>query len=446
MPDPYPVAEVTLNNAAREVLQNAESARTSVDPGCLGRLRGMEKRFSIALDLDRTAPRQIGVMQQFGDQALKLDILYDKLIHLNQDSIDIAKKSLDINFKLMVLHSIVALGKLCEAILAVFPATSKVGEVLNGIKKTISSSKDLIEASRSSTGGDGTAAAGKTLEGLLKQMGDQGAALADLIGGIVDVEGGKDKSTKLESAKLSARATSIIKLIKGSAATLKELIECLKHQTALSTRLGGAATLLGIFENLLECYTNAMKAHEDYEIQMELARAIGHQMYHARNLRGSNGSTSHASRKAFENAIYNTTAGKAKLKIDLVDFSRAINSEAEARNWGMQLKEKTGRLSADLKAAEKTLKLYAALYGAEMGDLATKYKAMLAHQTKLLETWKQVVDYELATFGPGRHGSTIGQMTGRLKNELKHYDEVLARAQIRLDIPAQMSKSLMYAK
>ncbi len=162
---------------------------------------------------------------------------------------------------------------------------------------------------------------------------------------------------------------------------------------------------------------------------------------HARNLRGSNGSASHASRKAFEHAVYKTTAGKAKLKIDLVDFSRAINSEAEARNWGMQLKVKTAQLNSDLKAAEKTLKHYAATYAAEMADLATKYKAMLPHQAKLLKTWKEVEDYETATFGPGRHGSTIGHMTGRLKNELKHYDEVLARAQTRLEIPAAMSEA-----
>lgn len=438
MTDPYPVEEVALNNAARKIITDAKSARTSVDPGCLGRLRGMEKRFNVALDLDRTAPTRIGIMKLFGDKALKLDILYDKMIRYNQETMDIAKKNIDINFKLMVLHSIVALGKACQVVLAVLPAANKANEVIKTIQTTVSSSKDLIDASRMPAGGDAT---GKTLEGLLKTLGDQGGALADLIGGIVDVGGGEDKSTTVETAKLAGRAASIIKLIKGSAATLELLIECLKHQTALSTRLGGLATILGIFENLLECYTNAMKAHEDYENMMRTARTIGHQKYHARKLRGSNGSSSYASRKAFEIAVSKTTAGKAKMKIDLMDFSRAINSESEARNWGMQLKAKTAQLSADLKAAQKTLKQYADLYAAEMDDLATKYKAMLPHQTKLLKTWKEVVDYELETFGAGKHGSTIGAMAGYLKNELKYYDEVLAKAQIRLEIPAQMSET-----
>lgn len=87
----------------------------------------------------------------------------------------------------MVLHSIVALGKACQVVLAVLPAANKANEVIKTIQTTVSSSKDLIDASRMPAGGDAT---GKTLEGLLKTLGDQGGALADLIGGIVDVGGG----------------------------------------------------------------------------------------------------------------------------------------------------------------------------------------------------------------------------------------------------------------
>lgn len=442
MPNPYPAGEVTLNNSAEKVLKDAKSVRTSVDPGCLGRLRGMERRFSVALDLDRTAPNQIEAMKQFGDRALKLDVTYSKLIRHNQETMDIAKKTLDVNYKLMVLHSIVALGKLCEAVLAVFPATSKVGEVLNGLKKTISTSKDLIEASRAPAPGEKT---GKTLEGLLKQLGEQGEALADLIGGVVDVQGGEDKSTTVDSAKLAGKAANIIKLIKGTAATLQQVIECLKHQTAFSTRLGGAATILGIFENLAECYKNGTKAVEDYDNMMKLAGTIGHQKYHARTLRGSSRSLSHASHKAFERAVSQTAAGKARMKIDLVDFSRAINSETEARNWGIQLRAKTRQLDAELKSAQKTLKHYAELYAAEMADLAAKYKQMLPHQAKLLKTLKDVVDYETKTFGPGRHGSIIGHMPGYLRNELKQYNAVLAKAQSRLEIPPAMSEARLRA-
>ena len=190
MPNRFNPAELALRDTAEKVVREAREARTDVDPVCLGRLRGLERRFHYALDLDRTLPNQIGIMKKFGDQALHLDIVYDKMIHENQNASEVARKNLDTNYKLLALHSIVALGKACEVLLALFPATSKLGEVLNEFKKGASSTKDLIEASRASSAGDKS---GKTLEGLLKQLGAQGEALADLIGGIVDVGGGRIK-------------------------------------------------------------------------------------------------------------------------------------------------------------------------------------------------------------------------------------------------------------
>ena len=236
-------AELKLRDAAEKVVRDAKNARTSVDPGCLGRLRGMEKRFSIALDLDRTAPNQIGIMKQFGDRALKLDITYDKMIRLNQDSIKIANKTIDANFQLMVVYSIVAVGKLCEAVLAVLPATSKANEVLNGIKKGAGSAKDFVEVSRASTGSD---AAAKALEASLKQLGDLGGTLADLLGGVLGVKdiAKPDADPKFDSEKLADDGAKICKLIKGIAGTLSELIKLLKHETSGSVRLGGAAAHL----------------------------------------------------------------------------------------------------------------------------------------------------------------------------------------------------------
>ena len=134
------------------------------------------------------------------------------------------------------------------------------------------------------------------------------------------------------------------------------------------------------------------------------------------------------------------------MKIDLVDFSRAINSETEARNWGIRMREKTAQLTTDLKAAEKTLKNYAEQYSVEMAKLAIKYKVMVPHQAKLLKSWKAIVDYELKKFGPGRHGSLVGHMPGHLSRELVRYDDVLAKAQVRLDIPAAMSETRLRAK
>ena len=183
-----------------------------------------------------------------------------------------------------------------------------------------------------------------------------------------------------------------------------------------------------------------MKAYEAYEEQMKLAGSIGHMKYHARNLRGSNGSASYASRKAFEHAVYKTSAGKAKTKIDLIDFARAINSETEARNWGMQLRAKTAELKADLLMAEKTLKIYADQYSVEMAKLATKYKLMLPHQAKLLKAWKDIVDYESIHYTGHLRCDTLSHSHGYLRGELKSYDDVLAKAQFRLDIPAQMSE------
>ena len=431
-------AELKLRDAAEKAIKDAKSARTSVDPGCLGRLRGMEKRFSIALDLDRTAPNQIGIMKQFGDRALKLDITYDKMIRLNQDSIKIANKTIDANFQLMVVYSIVAVGKLCEAVLAVLPATSKANEVLNGIKKGAGATKDFVEVCRASTGSD---AAAKSLDFFLKQLGDLGGNLADLLGSVLGLKdiAKPDADPKFDSVKLAGETAKICQLIKGIAGTLSELIKLLKHETSGSVRLGGAAALLDAFKNLLECYENGVKAVKAYEEQMRLARSIGHMKYHARNLRGSDKSASYASRKAFERAIYKTAVGQAKLKIDLMDFSRAINSETEARNWGMKLRSQTAELSAALKVAQKKLKIYADLYSAEMADLGAKYKVMLPYQAKLLKTLKEVVDYELKTVGPGRHCSLLNGGSF-IKVEIRMYDDVLAKAQSRLEIPATMSE------
>ena len=169
-------------------------------------------------------------------------------------------------------------------------------------------------------------------------------------------------------------------------------------------------------------------------------------MYHARNLRGSGNSASHASRMAFEHAVSKTTAGKAKVKIDLMDFSRAINSETQARNWGMQMRAKTAQVNTDLKAAEKTLKGYANQYSVEMAKLATKYKLMLPHQAKLLKSWKAIVDYESENYSGGRRSDILSHSHGYLRSELKHYDEALAKAQVRLDIPAQMSETRLRAE
>ena len=445
MSDRFNTAEMALRDAAEKVIREAKNARTDVDPGCLGRLRGMEKRFSIALDLDRTAPNQIGIMKQFGDQALKLDITYDKMIRLNQDSIKIANKTIDANFQLMVVYSIVAVGKLCEAVLAVLPATSKANEVLNGIKKGAGTTKDFVEVCRASTGSD---AAAKSLDFFLKQLGDLGGNLADLLGSVLGLKdiAKPDADPKFNSVKLAGETAKICQLIKGIAGTLSELIKLLKHETSGSVRLGGAAALLDAFKNLLECYENGAKAVEAYEEQMRLARSIGHMKYHARNLRGSDKSASYASRKAFERAIYKTAVGQAKLKIDLMDFSRAINNETEARNWGMKLRAQTQQLCAALKVAQKKLKDYADLYAAEMAKLATNYKLMLPHQAKLLKSWKAIVDYESENYSGGRRSDILSHSHGYLRSELKHYDEALAKAQVRLDIPAQMSESRLRAE
>ena len=225
-----------------------------------------------------------------------------------------------------------------------------------------------------------------------------------------------------------------------------KVIEHLKHQTTGSVRLERAAIFLDILENLLECYKNAMAAVDDYEIQQRLAGTIGHQIAHARHLRGWSASASHASRKAFEHAVYQSSAGKAKLKVDLVDFSRAIDSEAEARSWGMKLRAQTQQLHADLKAAQKDLRLYAEQYATAMDALATKYKLMLPHQNKLLTSYKAIVDYELRKFGLGRHGSLVGHMPGHLSRELMRYDDVLFKAQARLAVTAEMSQSRLRAQ
>lgn len=442
--DRFDPTELKLRDDAEKAIKDAKYARRDVDPGCLGRLRGMEKRFSYALDLDRTAPTQIGIMKQFGDQALKLDIIYDKMIRYNQDSIDIAKKSIDTNVKLMVVYSIVSLGKLCEAILAVLPATSKANEVLDGIKKASGAAKDFVEISRASTGSD---AAAKALEASLKQLGDLGGQLADLLGGVLGVKDidKPDPDPKFNSEKLAGEGAKICQLIKGIAGTLSELIKLLQHETSGSVKLGGGAALLDAFKNLLECYENGVKAVKAYEEQMRLARSIGHMKYHARNLRGSNGLASHASRKAFEHAVHKTTVGQAKLKIELMDFSRAIDNETEARNWGMKLRAQTQQLSADLKKAQATLKLYADLYAAEMAKLATNYKAMLPHQAKLLKAWKAIVDYESIHYTGHLRCDTLFPSHGYLRSELKSYDEALAKAQSRLDLPAAMSEARLRA-
>ena len=225
---------------------------------------------------------------------------------------------------------------------------------------------------------------------------------------------------------------------------MKQVIEILKHQTKLSTKLGGAEYFLGIFENLFELYQNAAKAGEDYAFMMTTAETLGAQNYHGWALRGSGNPASGASCEAFEHAVAKSIVGTVKMKTDMVDFSRAIGSETEARNWGSKLRAETSQLQAELKSAQETLKHHAMAYAIAMVDLATKYKLMLPHQAKLLKTWKALNDYEKEHYGKLR-SSILSSAEGYLKVELRYYDEAIAKARVRLAIPAAMSKSHSHA-
>ncbi len=102
----------------------------------------------------------------------------------------------------------------------------------------------------------------------------------------------------------------------------------------------------------------------------------------------------------------------------------------------MQLRAQTQRLQADLNAAQKTLRLYAEQYAKAMDELATKYKLMLPHQSKLLKSYKAIADYERKL---GRHSSLLAHIPTNLSQALKSYDDVLAKAQTRLGVTAEMS-------
>jgi len=162
-------------------------------------------------------------------------------------------------------------------------------------------------------------------------------------------------------------------------------------------------------------------------------------------LRGSGNPASSASRKAFEHAECKTIVGKAKVKTAMMDFARGIDSEAEARNWGIKLRGETLQLRGELKAARTTLEHYATAYATEIAVLVTKLNLMAPHYVTLWKTLKTLTDYEKEHYGSFYRSDILGFIKGRLKLELEHYEDVLAKAQARLAIPAAISEAHLRA-
>lgn len=431
-------AEADFSLSSNKVYDDAKHARESVEYS-MSKLRVLESNFHRALDVDKTLPVSIATTEKFGDKAMRLSIIYDRMVVQNKNDIANAEKILKIDTALMVCYSLVSIGKLCEAVLAILPATgaaSKALKALGSAKMAAGVTKDFAEAASTSAVSDANV---KALEGSLKMMGEQGQALADLIGGGADAN---NLSNSPKSATVS-KATTLFKLLKATLKTMQLAIEQMKHVTKGSTKMGRGSALFDFAENLLECYTSAMKATEAYDNQMRTAGNIGKQTYHGWKLQGRSSLTTYASRQAFENAIYQKAIGADIVDTNVKQFGSSIRNATEARTWGMELQDKQRLFSAQLAAARHKLEVYAKQYGDEMGNLLERYKAMLPHLNKLLKSYKDIVEYETKTFGPGRHGSVVGQMPGHLAIEINKYNAVIEKAKARLKFSAEMSEALI---
>ncbi|SMP15878.1 hypothetical protein SAMN06265374_1629 [Roseibium denhamense] len=432
--------EGLLSIKANDIYDAARDARQSTQ-GWLCRLRVLEKNLCGALDIERTAPRQISVLKDMSKSTNIMKDAYGNLIKGTEAQMTGMEEASNNSYYLVAIHGVCSLGKLCEAILAILPGTEAASEFLSGTKTVLSASKDFIEGKRAQDGKDGVAATGKALEGSLKLLGEKTSALADLIGGTFDMKILSDPNKKdgIDYQQLAEKAASVVKTLKGLMKTLEEVINTLKHQTRGSNRLGAAAKLLDVLENLLECYKNAVAAYDSYQQMMKTAEDMGRTSAHLSRLKRDYLGQSYGSRKAFEQAIFLASAGNDDaLKTVRIKFANQINSEAEAIKWAEELSDALASFRHDLTRAQGKVQTYGKEYGTLLEKLATSRNRLKTHRAKL-----EVLQQEIADFGAKRNNNygLLSHMIHHLRIELPKIDETLHLADIRLAITVKMSET-----